>query len=411
MARTLYRLSDKIIRNVDAPGYHADGGGLYLQVTKAGGKSFVFRFTLKGRTRDMGLGPLRSVTLADARAKAADYRALTAKGIDPIEHAKAEAIEEPDEPATETGPTFRDYAEECIRGWQDDWKSDKHAAQWSATLAAFAYPIIGHMPIAAIETKDILAVLKPIWREKSETAARVRGRIERVLAAASVEGLRQGNPAVWKGHLKEAKGLGKKRKSIPFAALPYVEMPSFMDALRRREGVGAVCLEFTILTAARSGEARGARWIEIDEAARTWTVPAVRMKGGRDHVVPLSDRAMEILAAMKPLRDLAGGFVFPGAKGGRPLSDMTLTAVMHAMGYEQTVHGFRSAFRDWAGDTTHFHRDVAEAALAHAIRDKTEAAYRRGTAIEKRRELMAAWAAYISLAPVENVVPLGVAAA
>ena len=322
MARTLYRLTDKILRNLAAPGYHADGGGLYAQVSRAGTKSWVYRFTLKGRSRDMGLGSVRSVSLAEARTKAAECRALLAKGIDPIEQGKAERKTEPSSP---TGPTFRTFAEQYMTARADTWRNAKHADQWRSTMATYVYPVIGDMPLAIIDTPDILRVLEPIWADKSETASRVRGRIERILAAASVRGYRPAaNPATWVGHLREA--LPPKQKSTPFAALPYTRIPAFMEALRERDGVGAAALEFAILTAARSGEVRGARWPEVDEIARAWTVPAERMKAGRPHVVPLSDRALAVLDAMKPFRDLAGGFIFPGMKHGRPLSDMTLSA-------------------------------------------------------------------------------------
>lgn len=408
MPRTIHRLTDKIVRNIDAPGYHADGGGLYLQVSKSGSKSWVYRFTLKRRTRDMGLGSALFVNLTEARAKAAEYRMLVTKGIDPIEHAKAGPAEtdEPEspKPACPAGPTFREFAEQYIEARADTWRSAKHADQWSATLKLYAYPVIGSMTLDEIDTPDVLRILEPIWNEKSETASRVRGRIERILAAASVRGLRPAtNPAAWVGHLREA--LPPKRKAVAFAALPYSEVPAFLEQLRKREAVGARCLEFTIVTAARSGEARGASWDEMDTEARTWTVPAERMKAGRPHVVPLSDRAVEILETMKPMRDLAVGVVFPGLKG-TGLSDMTLSKLVRTMGYDVTVHGFRASFKTWGEEETEHPNVVIEAALAHIVGDKSERSYMRGDWLSKRRALMDDWAAYCTSSPVETVVPL-----
>lgn len=409
MARTLFRLTDRIVRSLAAPGYHADGGGLYLQISKAGTQSWVFRFTLRKRTRDMGLGPVRFVSLAEARARATECRALVAKGTDPIEHTKTEgeskSRDKPVESAEPAGPIFRDFAEQYIEARGDTWRSAKHADQWRATLKLYAYPIIGAMPLAVIDTPDILRVLDPIWRSKSETASRVRGRIERILAAASVHGLRPAtNPAAWVGHLREA--LPPKRKAVPFAALRYSEVPAFVTELGEREGVGARALEFVIITAARSGEARGAKWKEIDEAARTWTVPGERMKTGRPHIVPLCDRALEILVTMQPLRDLAGGYIFPGIKHGRPLSDMTLSKIVHTMGRDATVHGMRAAFKTWAEQETEHANVVIEAALAHIVGDKAERAYMRGDWLVKRRALMNDWGTFCTRKPVETVVPI-----
>jgi len=272
-------------------------------------------------------------------------------------------------------------------------------------MAKYVYPIIGDLPIPAIETKDVLAVLKPHWREKSETMSRVRGRIERLLAAASVEGLRTGNPAVWKGHLKEAR-LGKKRKSIPYRALGYLELPAFLVELRALKGVTPRALEFLILTTARTTETIEARWSEIDEVARVWNVPAERMKAGRPHEVPLSARALEILAGMKPLRDLSAGFIFPGRELGRPLSNMAMLELLKRMGYAATVHGFRSAFKTWAEEESDHAKSVIEASHAHVIADKTERSYMRGTWSKKRRALIEQWADYCMSAPVDTVVEL-----
>ena len=278
MARTLYRLTDRIVRSSTAPGYHADGGGLYLQISRAGTKSWVYRFTLNGRTRDKGLGAFAVAGLTEARTRAAECRALVARDIDPIDQeADKQPAVDPKPATAPPGPTFRDFAEQYIDAHAKDWTNEKHQDQWRATLQLYVYPLIGDRPLADIDTPDVLRILEPIWAEKSETASRVRGRIERILAAGSVRGLRAaGNPATWIGHLREA--LPAKTKSVPFAAVPYSEIPAFMADLRRREGVGARALEFTVLTGARSGESRGARWPEIDMQGKQWTVPQERMK-------------------------------------------------------------------------------------------------------------------------------------
>jgi integrase len=407
MGRTVFRLTDRIVNNLTAPGYHADGGGLYLQVTKSGTRSWVYRFTLNGRVRDMGLGSAQFIRLAQARAKVAECRALVVRGVDPIEHAKAERenIFEPgheDTPGVKpTGPTFREFAEKYIDERLETWRNEKHRRQWRTSLARYAYPIIGETPLAAVDTPDVLRVLEPIWRNKSETASRVRGRIERILAAASVRGHRPAaNPATWVGHLREA--LPPKRKAIPFAALAYAEVPAFMKQLAGRDCIGARALEFVILTAARSGEARGARWTEIDLTTGLWTVPAERMKARRPHIVPLSASALAVLDRLKPLRDLAGGFLFPGIKNGRPLSDMTLTALLRDIGLSVTVHGFRASFKTWAEQETGHANVVIEAALAHIVGDKAERAYMRGDWLMKRRALADDWGAYcIPMLPIE----------
>lgn len=398
MAYELFRLTDRIVRSLKSPGYHADGGGLYLQISNAGARSWIYRYSLRKRTRDMGLGALRFVTLAEARARAAECRALVGRGIDPIEYAKSaapsiDAVQAaPANPAVRQ-PTFREFAEGYIEARSDTWRNGKHRDQWSTSLAHHAYPIIGDMALADIDTPDVLRVLEPIWREKSETASRVRGRIERILAAASVRGLRPAtNPAAWAGHLREA--LPPKKKAVAFAALSYADVPAFLILLANRQGVAARALEFTILTASRSGAVRKARWSEIDAAARLWTAPGENMKAGRPHGVPLCDQAMAIVNQMKPLRDLAGGYLFPGAKHARPLSDLTLSKLVHAMGFEVTVHGFRASFKTWAEQETDHPNVVIEAALAHIVGDKAERAYMRGNWLVKRRALMNDWGAF-----------------
>ena len=412
MPKVVEKLTEARVRTFSLPGLYPDGRGLYLQVTARGAKSWIFRFTSPeifrpdapqvGKTRDHGLGSLLDLNLTEARGKATEARALLSRGVDPIEEKKRLRASGVTYKA-QAGPTFRDFAEECIEGWKHDWKNDKHAAQWRATLEQYAYPVIGDMPVAAIETKDVLAVISPYWRTKSETMSRVRGRIERVLAAASVEGLRQGNPALWKGHLSEAKGLGKKRKAAPFTAMPYRQVPSFLIELRSRNGIAAQALEFLILCAARTGEVRFARWSEIDDAERTWSVPPDRMKAGRLHVVPLPDRAMEILAELRSVRDLGEKFIFPGLRVGAPLSNMVFLKLLRRMGYACTAHGFRSCFKTWAEQETHHANGVIEAALAHLVGDKVERSYMRGDWFEKRRALMNDWEKFITSAPAGNI--------
>lgn len=410
MARMIEQLTEAKIRTLLKPGLCSDGRGLYLQVRNGGARSWIFRFTSPelfrspgiGKPRDYGLGSLLDLNLTQARVRAAEAQALVARGVDPIEEKRRRRAAGVGKVAA-TGPLFRDYAEECITGWQHDWKNKKHSAQWLTSLERYAYPVIGEMPIAAIETKDVLAVIAPYWRTKSETMSRVRGRIERVLAAASVEGLRQGNPAVWKGHLSEAKGLGKKRRAVPFRAMPYAEIPAFICELHSADGIAALALEFVILCAARTDEVLGARLSEISERDRLWNVPGERMKANRPHDVPLPHRTLEILSEVKLLREVGSPFVFPG-RSGKPLSNMTMLALLRRMGEKVTVHGFRSAFKTWAEEQTNHPHAVIEAALAHIIGDKTERSYMRGDWISKRRVLMDDWATYCTSTPSESVI-------
>lgn len=412
--RALNRLSARGVANLTKPGRHADGGGLYLAISPDGSRRrWVFLFTLNGRQREMGLGSVQDVTLADARAKAGDARSLLAAGIDPLEARRTAE-------KTGTAPTFGEVADAHIESMRAGWRNPKHVAQWRTTLSrvrdadgrytedGFCVSI-RNKPVDAIDTEAVLGVLKGIWTTKPETAARVRGRIEAVLDAARAAGHRTGeNPARWRGHLALLLPKPTKLSRGHHAAMPFTDVPEFIGQLRLVRGVGAFALEFAILTAARSGEVREARWSEIDLVSKVWTVPASRMKAGRVHRVPLSDRAVEVLKIVAPLRRASEDdpLVFPSTRPGRPLSDMTLVAVLrrHAPGF--TVHGFRSSFRDWCGDATTFQREVVEAALAHAVGDATEAAYRRSDALEKRRKLMAAWASYCEPKAAANVTPL-----
>jgi integrase len=409
--RTLSRLSPAKIRHAK-PGNYADGGNLYLQVsTGADGelrKSWVFRYELDGERHELGLGPLHTRGLAEAREKARELRQQLLDGIDPLA-AKREAKKQrlATLAAEAKALTFRQAAEQCIASHEGGWKNAKHRTQWSSTLVAYAYPVLQNLAVDDITTAHVVKVLEPVWRTKPETASRVRGRIERVLAWATVRGYRGGdNPARWRGHLAELlPAKGKVRKVEHHPALPYSEMPAFMAELRGRDSTSARALEFTILTAARTGEVIGAKRSEIDETKKTWTVPPGRMKAGKAHVVPLSDRALAILKALTHHRS---EYIFAGLNG-EPLSNMAMLELLRGMRPGHTVHGFRSTFRDWAAERTNYPNHVVEMALAHTVADKVEAAYRRGELLEKRRRLMAAWTDYCMrpvTAPAGNVVEL-----
>ncbi|MFN8828516.1 MAG: tyrosine-type recombinase/integrase [Labrys sp. (in: a-proteobacteria)] len=373
-------------------GMHADGGGLYLNVAAGGSRSWIFRYQLGGKRREMGLGSFPALSLADARRVAAEQKTLVATGRDPIgERARAKEGER-------RIPTFGEIADVYVASQSVAWRNEKHRWQWRTTLATYAASL-RNRPVSEIETADVLAVLKPIWLTKSETASRLRGRIEAVLDAAKAQGFRTGeNPAAWRGNLKHLLPPRRKLARGHHTALPYVEVAGFIGMLRERGGVSSLAIEFIILTAARSGEALGMRWSEVDLTAKVWIVPAARMKAGREHRVPLTARALAIIEQMAALRttDAPDAYVFPGAREGRPLSDMTLSMTMRRMKVPATVHGFRSSFRDWCGEVSDFPREIAEAALAHVVGDETERAYRRGDALEKRRAMMEGWARFVA---------------
>jgi integrase len=385
---------------------YGDGLGLFLQVSATGGKSWVFRWKEDGRQRVMGLGPLHTVSLAEARERALLCRRARLDGRDPIQERRAARMAARIERARTM--TFEACAAAYIDAHRAGWKSRKHADQWTATLATYAFPVFGELPVAAVDVALVMKVLDPVWREKVETASRVRGRIEAVLGWATTRGYRRGpNPAAWKDHLQNLlPARAKVRRVEHHKALPYGELGAFMTELRAQEGIAARALEFTILTAARTGEVIGARWSEIDRAARLWTIPGERMKAGKEHRVPLSDAALAILEAMWKVR--TGDFVFPGARG-KGLSQMSMLMTLRRMGRGDVVtHGFRSSFSDWCSEQTSFPSEVREMALAHAVGDKVEAAYRRGDLFEKRRQLAEAWARYCCTRPAPEgaVVPL-----
>ncbi len=413
MART-GKLSAVEVTKAKGPSVLHDGGGLYLRVSAAGAKSWVFRFQLDGKRRDMGLGPFPDISLAEARAKATERRKLRHEGIDPLD-AKA-AQRQAQRVAVAKGRTFRECAVEFIEKNRAGWRNAKHRQQWENTLATYAFPVIGDLPVAAIDAGLVVQALDPIWAEKPETASRVRGRIEAVLDAATVRGFREGpNPAQWKGNLAHIlPARGKVRKVEHHAALPFDDVPAFLAALRGRPGMSARALEFAILTAARTGEALGARWGEIDLDAKVWVVPGERMKAGREHRVPLSEAAIAVLDNVRPLALMRDGKpdpaapVFPGPRRALPLSNMVLLMLLRRMGRSDlTAHGFRSSFRDWCSERTAHPREVVEMALAHTVENKAEAAYRRGDLFDKRRRLMADWARFCEAPPAGDVVPFG----
>jgi integrase len=382
------RLTARKVETAKA-GKYSDGGNLYLIVSETGARKWVLRFTWRGRAKEMGLGTPVTVSLADAREKAATTRRMIAQGQNPIDERKrASGV-----------PTFGAMADQVRETLSVGFRSEKHKAQWKSTLAAYAAPL-SNKPVDTITTDDVLAILKPIWTTKPETASRVRGRIEKILDAAKAKGLREGeNPARWRGHLDHLLPRPSKLARGHHAAMPYDEVAGFVAKLREREAIAALALELCILTAARSGEVLGMRWDEIDLGKKIWTVPAHRMKAGREHRVPLSERATAILVRLSDIR--SGDFVFPGQRRDKPLSALRRTKADAV-----TVHGFRSSFRDWAGNETGYPRELIESALAHVIGNKAEQAYRRSDALEKRRSLMEAWASYCEPGMGGNVIPL-----
>lgn len=405
MAKKAKELGPLAVSKLTAPGLHFVGGvsGLALQVLPSGGRTWVLRAMMAGKRRDMGLGGFPDVTLSDARAAARSAREVIRAGGDPIEEARAALSARRASRAKDL--TFKEAAIAYIGAHEVGWRNAKHADQWRNTLATYAYPEIGSLLVRDVELTHVLAVLEPLWNTKTETATRLRGRIEQVLDWAGARGHREGlNPARWRGHLdKLLPRPSKVARVMHRAALPVDEIGAFFAALRSAQGVGARALEFAILTAARSGEVRGATWSEFDLAAAVWTVPGSRMKAGREHRVPLSPAAVALLQALP--RGNGSDLVFVASRGG-PLSDMTLTAVLRRMGVAAVPHGFRSTFRDWASERTNYPRDAAEMALAHTIGDKVEAAYRRGDLFEKRRRMMADWATFCGrLSHAGNVTP------
>jgi integrase len=405
MARASERLTALKVEKAKKPGMYADGGGLYLRVTPEGARNWVLRYMLDKKPHWMGLGPLSLYGLAEARVRALEARRQRHDGVDPISARRALRARLRLDAAKSI--TFRDCAEQFIAAHRAGWRNPKHAAQWSASLTSYAYPAFGSLPVAAVDVGLVMKAIEPIWATKPETASRVRGRVESILDWATVRTYRVGeNPARWRGNLESLLAAPSKAKRAAratngrgehHAALPYGELPAFLPTLREQAGVAARALEFAILTAGRTGEVIGATWGEIDLGERLWIIPAARMKAHREHRVPLSPRALAILSEMRAARRSGddGAFVFPGQKTGKALSNMAFLMLLRRMGRDDlTAHGFRSTFSDWVAERTNFTSEVREMALAHAVGDKVEAAYRRGDLLEKRRRLAEAWAAF-----------------
>lgn len=420
MGKLTVRTVDSLVK-AGTSGMTGDGEGLYFQISKTGGTSWVFRYKIAGRPRLMGLGRYPETSLAEAREKATECRKLTKAGIDPLDARDAnrerQQLEEKKERqrieqerlalgvAKARAVTFNTVATDYIAAHRAGWKNIKHAQQWENTLATYAEPTIGHLPTHDVTTAHLLQILQPVWTEKPETASRVRNRIELVLDAAKARGLREGeNPARWRGHLDKLLPKRSKVRAVKsHAAMRWADLPAFMVELATLETSSARALELTILTACRTSEVLNAKWDEIDHETRTWTIPAERMKAGKAHRVPLSDAALAVLDALPRIERSA--FLFPGMKPGKPLSNLAMTMTMRRMNMGHlTVHGFRSTFRDWAAERTQYPREVCEMALAHKIAEGAEAAYWRGDIFEKRRALMIDWAQYANTPPAANII-------
>lgn len=388
--RQLNRLTALAIGKLVDPGYYADGGGLYLQISASGSRSWIYRFSLMGRAREMGLGPLSTVSLAAARKEAAECRSLVKQRIDPIDARDRHVIERTTEVVT-----FREAAESFIKARESTWNNKKHAKQWTSTMNAYAYPVIGDVAVGDITTEMIVRIIQPIWTKKGETARRVRGRIKAILDAETVLGHRSGeNPARYSDHLDRVLPKVKKRQQIKHhPALPWEDMPAFIKELAGRPKRAARALHLLILTATRTNEIQFAKVGEFDLTAKVWTIPAERMKMKVEHRVPLSEEAVRVVRdAMTRAKD---GWLFPGYKPGKPLSNMAMLLLLRRMDRADiTVHGFRSTFRDWVADCTDYPNELAEKALAHTVKSETERAYRRRDMLERRRQMMEDWARY-----------------
>lgn len=387
MARLLNRLSARSVDTLKKPGLHADGGGLYLRIDEAGAKRWTFVYRWRGKRKEMGLGPVRTIRLADARVSAEAARKQVQDGIDPVEARKATR-------AISAGLTFGALADEVVESLKPGWKNPKHAAQWEMTLREYVH--FRDKPVALVTTDDVEGALRPIWLTIPDTASRLRGRIERVLDVAKARGLFQGeNPARWRGHLSVI--LPKQPKLVRghHAAMPYADLPAFMVELRKRHSMGARCLEFTILTVARTTEATDAKPVELGKDRMVWTVPAERMKNGKEHRVPLEEKASTLVSDLLEVGGRRATYVFPGLTKGKPISSATMDAVLVRMEQPYTVHGFRSSFSDWAHEKTSFPHELIEMCLAHTVASATSKAYWRGDALDQRREIMRAWQDYL----------------
>lgn len=391
MPKKVTEMSAIEVRRIQEPGRYSVGGvaGLILEVRQTDSKSWILRVVVGDKRRHFGLGSYPEITLARAREKAREIREKIREGVDPAEERRQKRLALMGKRTI----TFKEAVARCFEKKAAEFKSRKHASDWISSVERFAFPVIGNIRVDEVALTDILAILDPIWTKKTETATRLRQRLEYILNWATVSGYRQGdNPARWKGHLDAILPKPTKIKKVEhFAALPWKAIPDFMTDLRARKGISARALEFLILTAARSGEVRFATWDEIDFSARIWAIPANRMKAGKEHTVPLSDDALKLLKSLP--RFEGSNYIFPAPRGGT-LCDMSLSAVCRRMSVDAVPHGFRSSFRDWCAESTNFAREVAEMALAHTIESSVEAAYRRGDLLEKRRHLMESWATF-----------------
>ena len=411
MAKLVKQLSDIKIKKLSKPGAYPDGDGLYLQIRSSGAKDWFYRYQLGDKGKKKGLGPYPTISLEKAREDAHECRILRKNGIDPIEHQKAKESQKA--LAESKSITFKDCALAYIEAHKRGWKNKKHLSQWENTLSTYTYPVIGKIAVQDVDIDLIMKILEPIWFEKTETASRVRQRIENVLDWATVRKYRQGdNPALWRGRLdKLLPQRNKVQKPKHFAAMDYRELPLYFKSIRQKDTLTSKALAFTILTVTRTSEARGATRKEIDDKAKSWIIPENRMKTEREHRIPLSVEALKILQEMEPFKRHTDDLIFPGLAQAKPISDASLLKLVKQTHPTLTVHGFRSSFRDWCAEQTNYPREVAEAALAHVIKDKTEAAYQRGDMFEKRRKLMDSWADYcLNDKNMADVVPINKAA-
>jgi integrase len=403
MPKSHHRLTAAKLRHLKAPGLHADGLGLYLQIRGPNARSWIFRYRRGGKLRDFGLGSAMpgALSLKDARELATKARRRLADGVDPIDHREAEKAKA----VLESGRavTFKQAADIYVEAKAPGWRNEKHAAQWRTTLEQYAMPVLGKLPVAGINTDDVLRVLEPIWKKRPETASRLRGRIEAILAAETAKGRRHGpNPAAWRGHLETMLAPKSKVKPVKhFAALAYTRVPELMQKLRERADTGALALQWVMLTVCRSNEALGARPEEVDLEKAVWTIPGERTKTHRPHRVALSPAALAIYKTARKFNK--GPYLFAGRKADKPLSNMAMTMTLRRLGYgDSTVHGTtRSGFRDWCAERTNYPRELAEKALAHVVGNETEEAYQRSDLLERRRPLMQAWAKF-STGPAEK---------
>ena len=394
MAKLVKQLKDLQVKRLSKPGSYPDGEGLYIQIRDSGAKDWFYRYEIGGRGRKRGLGSYPTISLEKARDEALLCRQLRKEGIDPIDYYNDLATKKNLEKAKST--TFKECALAYIDTHKHGWRNEKHESQWRNTLETYAYPFIGNLPVQAIDIDLVMKVLEPIWFDKTETASRVRQRIENILDWATVRNLRQGdNPALWRGRLdKLLPKRSKIQKPKHFAAMDYRVLPEYFKSLREKDTIASKALAFTLLTATRNGEARAATRPELDDKANAWVIPDNRMKAGREHRIPLSKEASDIIKEMEPFKKVTVDFIFPGLAKGKPINEAALMKLLKKDHPTLTIHGFRSSFRDWCAEQTNYPREVAEAALAHTIKDKTEAAYQRGDMFEKRRKLMNAWAEY-----------------